>query len=527
MSTLRAASAISVVTLVSRILGLVRDTMMTHLLGTSWAMGAFTRAWSIPNLLRRLFGEGALSAALVPAFARARTRSDAEARHVLAGVSGALGLGLLTLTVVVVALCLLLPADWVGLDPEAAGVPRAESGRLLLDLTLILFPYVVPICLAATYAGVQNALGQFALPAASPVLLNLLWIGGILAAGHLGASTGREVSLLVAVTLLLGGFAQLLLSVVPLWRRGFLPRPCLPRRGDASAAVFSAMAPTILGLSVTQLSILIGQNLAEYLTGPGSSTHVYLANRLLLFPHALTALAAATAVFPTLSLLAARGDLKGLRQKLDVAVHGTSILAFPAAFGLLALSEELVSIAFVHGHYTEADAEKTALATGYLVAGLPFLSVAQLYARALYALSDYRTPALASVVLLAVNVAADLLFVLGLGMGAEGLTLATSLCAALNAAWLRARLADLLPAGRKLWRPLLRIAVATAAMSAAVLWAARLVPAEGRLARAVWHLAMPIGLGIAVYAAVHVATGGRELVDLVRRRLRRTTGEPQ
>lgn len=522
MSTLRAASTISIVTLMSRILGLARDTMMTHLLGTSWAMGAFNRAWSVPNLLRRLFGEGALSAALVPAFARARTRSDAEAKHLLAGVTGALALGLSLLAVVVALVCLLLPPHLVGLEPTAAGVSRAESGRLLLDLTLVLFPYVIPICLAATYAGVQNALGQFALPAASPVLLNSMWIGSIVLAGWWGLTGGREISLFVAATLLVGGFAQLALGVVPLWRRGFLPALRLPRRGDPSAAVFAAMAPTMLGLSATQLSILVGQNLAEYLTGPGSSTHVYLANRLLLFPHALTALAAATAVFPTLSLLAAKGDLRAVRQKLDVATHGTLILAFPAALGLWSVCQELVSIAFVHGNYTEADAAKTALATNYLVAGLPFLSVAQLYARALYALGDNRTPAIASVSLLVVNLVANLLFVLGLGMGSEGLTLATSFCSILNALWLRGRLAALLPRGRPATRSVLRIVVATAGMTAAVAWSSGLVSAEGRLGRALWHLALPIGVGIVVYTALHVACGGRELLDLVRRRTGRT-----
>lgn len=521
VSTLRAASAISVVTLISRILGLVRDTMMTHLLGTSWVMGAFTRAWSIPNLLRRLFGEGALSAALVPAFARARQRSDAEANGLLGGVTGALTLGLGVLTAIVVVICLVLPPEWVGLQPEGSGVSRAESGRLLLDLTLILFPYVIPICLAATYGGVQNALGQFALPAASPAVLNLLWIGGILAVFRFGITGEREISVFVAWTLLGGGLAQLALAVIPLWRRGFLPKLRLPRRGDASAAVFVAMAPTMLGLSVTQVSILISQNLAEYLTGPGSSTHIYLANRLLLFPHALTALAAATAVFPILSVLAAKGDHVGVRNKLDVAVHGTLILAFPAAVGLWTVSHELVSVAFVHGSYTDADARQTALATSYLVAGLPFLSVAQLYARALYAMSDTRTPAIASMVLLGVNQATNLLFVLGFGMGVEGLTLATTVCAILNAVWLRARLATLLPPGRPAARSILRILLATAGMAIAVIATHGMIAAEGRLARAMWHLALPIAIGMAVYTLLHVACGGRELVDLVRRRLKR------
>jgi len=519
VSTLRAASAISVVTLISRVLGLVRDAMTTHLLGASWAMGAFTRAWSVPNLLRRLFGEGALSAALVPAFTRALQRGDGEAKHLLGGVTGALALGLTALTAVVLLACLLVPPHWVDLHGQD-GRPLEDSGRLLLDLTLVLFPYVVPICLAAIYAGAQNALGQFAIPAAAPLVLNLLWIGGLLIAGSMAPGEPRTITLIVAWTLFAGGFVQLALGVVPLWRRGFLPRLRLPCRGDPAAKVFQAMTPTLLGLSVSQLTILINQNLAEYLTGPGTSTHVYLANRLLLFPHALTALAAATAAFPALSLLAARGDLAGVRSKLDAIVHGTTLLSVPAAAGMWAVGEDLVSIAFVHGNYTAADARTTALTTAYLVAGLPFLSAAQLYARALYALGEHRTPALASVVLLFVAVGLNLVFVLGLDFGVEGLTLASSLCNVLNAAWLRARLGMLLPRGGTSWPALARIAAAAAGMVAVVLIVRGSLHAEGRLARAVLHLGVPIAAGIVTYGALHVVTGGRELLRLLPRKKR-------
>lgn len=520
MSTLRAATAISLVTMISRILGLVRDTMMTHLLGASWAMGTFTLAWSVPNLLRRLFGEGALSAALVPAFMRALQKSDAEAKHLLGGVSGALTLGLGVLTVFVAGACLVVPPTALGLSGGGEASAH-ERGRLLLDLTFILFPYVIPICLAATYAGAQNALGQFTLPAAAPALMNLVWIAGIVAVGAY-ASGAREITIGLGCALLLGGLAQLVLCAVPLWRRGFLPKLRLPRRGDKSAAVFAAMAPTMLGLSVSQLSILISQTLAEYLTGPGSNTHIYLANRLLLFPHALTALAAATAVFPALSLLAAQGDRAGVRMKLDTIVHGTMILSVPAAVGMAAVSHDLVSVAFVHGKFTDTDAQRTALTTICLVAGLPFLSAAQLYARALYALGDYRTPALASVVLLVVTVALNLLCVLGLGLGTEGLTLASSVSALLNAAWLRARLAMLLPRGRPAGRRLGRIVAASAAMFVAVCLTRLLLHAESRATRALVHLALPIGVGVVAFAGAHWALGGRELSEIWQRRRRRS-----
>jgi putative peptidoglycan lipid II flippase len=226
-------------------------------------------------------------------------------------------------------------------------------------------------------------------------------------------------------------------------------------------------------------------------------------------------------VFPALSLLAAQGDTAGVRAKLDTIVHGTMLLSVPAAAGMWAVSEDLVTVAFVHGQYTAKDAKITASTTGWLVAGLPFLSAAQLYARALYALGDNRTPAVASVVLLFVTTALNLLCVLVFGLGPEGLTLASSVGNLLNALWLRARLRMLLPPGAPAGGRILRIAAATLGMVLAVSSTRSLVAAETRLGRSLWHLALPIAAGMAVYAVLHVASGGRELKDLWRRRARR------
>ncbi len=516
---MRAASAISLATLASRILGLVRDGMMTHLFGASWVMGIFTLAWMVPNLLRRLFGEGALSASLIPALARTQAEDPARARDLLAGVVGGLLAGLSALALVVALGCLVVPPGWLGFT-AGDGASAHDRGRLLLDLLLVLFPYCIPICLTAAYAGAQNVLGSFGLPAVAPAMLNLIWIGGLIGIGALDLHA-REATLVISGVLLVGGVAQLLLSVVPLWRQGFLARPRLPRRGDAAAAVFVAMTPTVLGLSLTQVNVLVDQALAEYLVGAGSNTHIYLANRLLLFPHALTALAVATAVFPSLSRLADEGDLAGLRRKIDLAVRGTILLAVPATAGIIAVGGDLVSIAFVHGEYTQADAEVTALTLTMLVAGLPFLSTAQLYARALYALGDTRSPALAAAALLVVNVSLNLVFVLGLGMGTEGLTLATSLASVGNAAWLRRKLTMRLPAGDASFVPLVRTLLATAGMFG-VVWLARdTFVATGRTQRAFLHLAWPVGAGIAAFVLLHFAVGGRELADIVRRRFAR------
>ncbi|MHC4921624.1 MAG: lipid II flippase MurJ, partial [Planctomycetota bacterium] len=182
--TIQRASAISLVTLGSRVLGLVRDALMFSMLRASWAAGAFWLAWMIPNLLRRLFGEGALSAAFVPAYAKALDRDGPKpARRLLASVSGLLLVSLGGVTAVAWLLCLIMPPSLIGTssgaDPLAGGGATAQQhGELLLDLLAILFPYAIPICLVAVLAGALNCHGVFALPAAAPIVLNLFWIGG-------------------------------------------------------------------------------------------------------------------------------------------------------------------------------------------------------------------------------------------------------------------------------------------------------------------------------------------------------------
>ncbi|MHC4515106.1 MAG: lipid II flippase MurJ, partial [Planctomycetota bacterium] len=297
--TIQRASAISLVTLGSRVLGLVRDALMFSMLRASWAAGAFWLAWMIPNLLRRLFGEGALSAAFVPAYAKALDRDGPKpARRLLASVSGLLLVSLGGVTAVAWLLCLIMPPSLIGTssgaDPLAGGGATAQQhGELLLDLLAILFPYAIPICLVAVLAGALNCHGVFALPAAAPIVLNLFWIGGLVVALATGMDDLADIVVLVAWCLVAAGGAQLLLVALPLARRGHLPPP-RPAVTDESRAVLRGMAPTVVGMSVLQISALLDQGIAVYLIDPGANSYIVLANRLLLFPHALISLALAT-----------------------------------------------------------------------------------------------------------------------------------------------------------------------------------------------------------------------------------------
>ncbi|MFO1053987.1 MAG: murein biosynthesis integral membrane protein MurJ [Planctomycetota bacterium] len=535
MSLLRAAGAVSVLTLASRILGLVRDVVTYHVFGTSWVSGAFVLAWMVPNLLRRLFGEGALSAAFVPAFARARVQEQGEsrARDLLASVSGALITGLAVVCAIVVVVGLVVPPEWWHLESGKGTqtVSSAEVGNLFRHLLAILFPYVLPVCVLAVWTGALNALGVFSPSATAPIVLNLFWLGALGVLHARGTDDLPAAAHFVAWVLLLGGFAQLLLAAIPLRRRGFLPRPRWPRHGDGARAVFIAMLPTAFGMSVVQLNVLLDQSIAAWMIGAEANNYVYLANRLLLFPHALVALPLATVVFPTLALHASQDDHHSLRASLDRALSITMLLAVPAAVGLAAVCDDLLSVAFVHGRYTQADADTTRWTTITLVAGLPAIGSSQLLARALFALGDTKTPARYSAWLVAANVALNLFFVGVLHLGVAGLTAATSICAYGNSIALRIAVARRIGHSPVEGRAIIRTLIASAVMGAAILGLAALHgPGASGTSRLLFGLVIPIVVGIGVWVAVLHLLRSPELRELrariAARRARRTRRAP-
>ncbi|MFN9332816.1 MAG: murein biosynthesis integral membrane protein MurJ [Planctomycetota bacterium] len=517
----RAAGSISFFTLLSRIAGLVRDSLMVQVLGAGWVQGTFLLAWTLPNLMRRLLGEGALSASLVPAYARARRDDPAVARTLLAQVVGAVVAILTPLCAIVAVASLLVPAEWLP-APDDGGVPAM---RLLLSLNAILFAYALPVCLTAVYAGALNTLGHFALPAAVPIVLNLFWIAALLVAKPLGFTVDVDVAHFAAWWLTVGGFLQLVLVVWPLWRRGELLRPPLgwPAKGTPARAVFVAMLPTVLGMSLNQISSLLDQLMAYYLVSPGAVTYVYLANRLLLFPHALTAMSVAVAVFPKLAHEAHDVDRTQMRRTLDLAAAATILVTVPAAVGLIVLGEDVVRVLFVRGKFGEADVGPTVWTTGCLVAGLPFLGLAQLYARAYYAIGDMKTPARLAAWLVLLNVALNAVLVTTTSLGTAALTLSSSLSALANAAFLAWGLRAHAPAAHDLGKAWLRTLLATAAMAAALPLCQFAAPDGSRMSKAMLDVAVPIVAGVVVYLAAHAAMRSPELTAVLARARKRGT----
>ncbi|HEX5050554.1 MAG TPA: murein biosynthesis integral membrane protein MurJ [Planctomycetota bacterium] len=520
---LAAAGSISAFTLLSRIFGLVRDRLMAQTLGASWVQGTFLLAWTLPNLMRRLLGEGALSASLVPAYAKARRSGNAtEARELLAQVTGTVITILFPLCLAVAVASLVLPAEWLP-APAKGGVPAM---RLLLALNSVLFVYALPVCLTAVLSGALNTLGLFALPAAVPIVLNAFWIGALLLAHPLGITVDVEIANFAACSLSIGGFLQLLLVVVPLHTRGELLRPRLglPRRGTAAFGVFVAMGPTVLGMSLNQVSSLLDTLMAYYLIAPGAVTYVYLANRLLLFPHALTAMSVAVAVFPKLAHEAHDTDRRALRSTLDLAAGATILVTLPASCGLIVLGDDVVRVLFRGGEFGEADVWPTVLTSSCLVAGLPFLGLAQIYARAFYAVGDTSTPARFAVRLVLLNAAINVTLLLTTGLGTAGLTLASSISSLANALLLAHAFHRHAAPGHTLRGAWARSLLATAAMCVTLPFV-KLAPADGSLlARALGNVAWPIGFGMAVYVLVHVLLRSPELRALRRRRRRDAAG---
>jgi putative peptidoglycan lipid II flippase len=519
MSLLRAAGSISAFTLLSRILGLVRDSLMAQALGASWVHGTFLLAWVFPNLMRRLLGEGALSAALVPAYTAARRQPDPEvARRLLADVAGAVITLLTPLCLVIAIGSLLLPAEWLP-EPTKGGLPAM---RLLLSLNAILFTYSLPVCLTAVYSGAMNTLGHFALPAAVPIALNMFWIAALLLAKPLGYTLPTEIVHLAAWSLAVGGFLQLLLVTVPLWRTGELQRPRLglPQRGTAAFSVFVAMGPMVVGMSLNQISSLLDQLMAYFLIAPGAVTYIYLANRLMLFPHALTAMAVAVAVFPKLAREAGEADLRQLRKTLDLAAGATIFITLPAAAGLIVLGTDVVRVLFEGNEFLPSDTWPTVLTSSCLVAGLPLLGLAQLYARAFYAVGDAATPARLAARLMVFNTTLNLALLVTTDLGTAGLTLASSVSALLNAYLLAKGFRRHCSPGDGLRGAWLRAGLATAAMCMVLPLVSVCSAEASRWHRGLGNVVLPIGVGMAIYFAVHLLLRSPEMAALRRRKSR-------
>lgn len=435
MSLFRAASTVSVLTLASRVTGLLRELLVATQFGASAMTDAFNVAFRIPNLLRRLFAEGAFSQAFVPILADTRARHGDQATH---GLIDAVGTVLAWALLAVSLLGVLAAPALVWL--MASGLQGAHGAfDAAVLMTRLMFPYIGCMSLVALSAGILNTWGRFAVPAATPVLLNVCVIAAALLLRPLFADWGWEPVLVLAAGVMLGGMLQLAVQVPALARLGLLPRLGGPARlrsawgSEGVRRVMRQMGPAVLGVSVAQLSLLVNTQIASHL-GVGAVSWLTYADRLMEFPTALLGVALGVVLTPQLAAAQARDDAQAYSALLDWGLRLVVLLALPAAVALLTFAEPLVAVLYHYGRFTAADVQQTRMAVMGYGLGLIGLVGVKVLAPGFYARQDLRTPVRIAIVVLVCTQLMNLAFVPWLGVA--GLALAIGLGAVLNAGWL-------------------------------------------------------------------------------------------
>ena len=517
MSLFKAASTVSLLTLASRVTGLARDLLMASAFGVSGLTDAFNVAFRIPNLLRRLFGEGAFSQAFVPVLASSKAREgEAATKTLIDAVATALAWALVATCVVGVAAApLLVWALASGLEP------RSFDAAVLM--TRWMFPYIGCMSLVALSAGILNTWGHFAVPAATPVLLNLAMIGAAWLGAPWFARLGLEPIYAMAGGVMLGGLLQLGVQVPALRRRGLLPRIGLGWGRLAAAwrdagvrQVLTLMLPALLGVGVAQLSLLINTQIASHLA-VGSVTWIWYADRLMEFPTALLGVALGVVLTPQLAAARASGDAARYSQMLDWGLRLVVLLALPCAAALLTFATPLIATLFLHGQFSANDVERSALALALYGIGLVGLVAVKVLAPGYYASLDIRTPVRIAIVVLIATQLFNVLFVPFLQHAA--LTLSIGLGGLVNALWL---LAGLIRRGR--YQPHAgwgvfgaQVVGATLLMSGFLVWGARSFDWIGiaALPRAGLLVALVVGAVLIYFGAL--SASGLKLRQLLRR----------
>jgi putative peptidoglycan lipid II flippase len=494
MNLLKALATVSSMTLLSRILGFARDAVIARAFGAGAATDAFFVAFKLPNLLRRLFAEGAFSQAFVPILAEYRNRRGEEATRMLIG-------RVATLLFVVLALVTALGVIGAPLIVLASAPGfSADAGKfqLTVDLVRIVFPYILFISLVALAAGVLNTFSRFSLPAFAPVLLNVAMI----LAAAVAAPWFDPPVLALAWGAFLGGILQLALMFAGLKRLGMLPRWDWAPRDEGVRRVLRLMGPAAFGVSIAQISLLINTIFASFLVS-GSVSWLYYADRLMEFPAGMLGVALGTILLPSLARHHADDDPAEYSRLLDWGLRMTLLLAAPAAVGLGLLAVPLIATLFHYGEFAAHDVEMTRQALVAYAVGLLGLILVKVLAPGFYARQNIKTPVKIALVTLLATQAMNLMFIWHLKHA--GLALAIGLGACLNAGILLYKLRAM-----AIYQPnpgwtgfLLRLALALIAM-AVFLWFA--MGTEARwlaygFAERAPHLGALVGGGIVVYFA--------------------------
>jgi putative peptidoglycan lipid II flippase len=423
-SLARSAGIVSAATFASRLLGLVREQVTAYLFGASDAVDAFKSAFRIPNLLRDMFAEGALSAGFVPIFSeKLRTGSKEDAIRFAGMVFGALTA---IVSVIVLLMMVFTPEIATLLASGFENIPGKMSDTILMGR--VMMPFLLLMALAAMLMGVSNSLGYFGVPALAPVMLNL---GMIICSVALSPFVKPPV-LSIAIGVLVGGFGQFVMQYVALRRIGFRFKIIFDLFDPDLLRLLLLILPTTIGLAATQINVAIITRIAS--SDSGAVSYLDYAFRLLHLPLGLFAIAIATVALPKLASEAAGGNLIGFNHIHASALRLGMFLSLPATVAMIMLSREICGAVYQYGEFTAIDTTQTARALAMYCVGLPFFTLVRITVPAFYALKDTRTPAIVSVISVVLNI--FFCFQLRGTYGFVGLALAASLAGLVNFALL-------------------------------------------------------------------------------------------
>lgn len=487
--TLKNIGQVSFLTMVSRCLGLTRDLLSAGVFGASVAMDAFVTAFSLPNLFRRLLGEGALTAAFVPTLQEElHERGQAGAFALLSKVVSWLAM--------VTGGCVLVGMVIFGQSRLVSG-PEAKWSWAA-DLTVILFPYLALVCLAAALSAALNVLGRFTESALSPIWLNVAMIASLGFAAKAVSENEVRAMYWLCAGVLVGGGLQMGVPALVLMRAGWRPRFDL-ELSPRVRTIAQLMVPGLLGTAIYQINIYVSRLLA-FSVSDSSATLLFYANRLMELPIGVFAIAVATVVYPLIARHAVEQNFTAMAAAYHKGVRLILMINVPAAAGLALLSEPIVRWLFQHGKFTSPMTQTMAPLLMLFAVGMPFFSVASLTTRACYALKDMGAPVRMAAVSFAVNLGLSLLLMGPLA--ARGLVVASTLAVVVQTVLLQRALVKRMPGMRfgQLWLSLAKVGGATLAMGLVVagLWFGLLQ--SGRVGRFADTLAIfvliPIGAGV-------------------------------
>ena len=492
MNLLKSLAAVSSITMISRVLGFVRDTILARIFGAGVATDAFFIAFKLPNLLRRIFAEGAFSQAFVPILAEYKSQQGEEAtRTFVAYVSG-----LLTLVLAVVTCIGILAAPWVVWATAPGFVDNAEKYQLTTDLLRVTFPYILLISLSSLVGAILNTWNRFSVPAFTPTLLNVAMIVfAVLLTPYFNPPI-----MALAWGVLAGGLAQLLYQLPALKRIGMLVLPRLNLKDAGVWRVLKQMLPAILGVSVSQISLIINTIFASFLVA-GSVSWMYYADRLMELPSGVLGVALGTILLPTLAKTYANKDREEYSRILDWGLRLCFLLVLPCTLGLAILAEPLTVALFQYGKFSATDAAMTQQALIAYSVGLLAIIMVKVLAPGFYAQQNIRTPVKIAVFTLACTQLFNLVLIGPLAHA--GLALAISLGACLNAGLLFWKLRT-----QQLFQPqpgwavfLLKLVLAAGLMSGVLLAGMHYLPAwvEGNMLERLVRLMALIMAGVVTY----------------------------